>query len=91
MPGFQTSFEFCERRQAAFEYWRQFRDQLAVGIVPEESKMRRQALFTLLQEALFTALCLLQKLRFALLELLASAQCREALLERREESLQGFL
>src|SRR5262249_49019294 len=81
MPGFETSFEFCDRRQAAFQYWRQFGDQLAVDIMPEEAKMRRQALFKLLQEALFTTLCLLQNLLFTLLELFPSAQCRDILLE----------
>ena len=48
--------------------------------------MRRQALFKLPQEALFTALCLLQNLLFTLLELFASAQCRDILLERDEDN-----
>src|SRR5262249_14775533 len=91
MPGFETAFEFCHRRQAAFEYGRQFWDQLAVDIMPEEAKMRRQALFKLFQEALFTTLCLLQNLLFTLLELFASAQCWDVLFERSEKSLQGFL
>jgi len=71
MPGVQLSFEFSQRREAPREYWGEFWHKRGGSVVPEQAKMRRQALLKLLQQALLTAACLLQDLLFPLLEYFA--------------------
>ena len=62
MPGVQLSFEFGQRREAPGEYWGEFWHERGVSVVPEQAKMRCQALLKLLQQALLTAACLPQDL-----------------------------
>ena len=77
MPGVQLSFEFGQRREAPCEYWGEFWHERGVSVVPEQAKMRCQALLKLLQQALLTAACLLQDLLFPLLEAFRSRTAPE--------------
>ena len=90
MPGIELSFEFGQRREASFDYGGEFWDKRGVGIVPEQTKMRCQALLKLLQQALLPTSCLLQDLLFPLLEIVARIQRRHVLFEAGEEPLHGL-
>src|SRR5262249_12715978 len=81
MPGVELSFEFGQRREAPCEYRGEFWHERGIGIMPEQAKVRCQALLTLLQQALLTATCPLQDLLFPLLERFTRIQRRNVLFE----------
>ena len=81
-----SSARGVRRPASTGEFWH----ERGISVVPEQAKMRCQALLKLLQQALLTAACLLQDLLFPLLEHFARIQHRNVLFEGREEPLHSL-